>query len=73
LTRDDFASSITTLAAAVQAKLMTREEARVYLGWSPEPTIGKFEEPAPTPVMEPGAQPLQLVPGGAADGEDQTA
>jgi phage portal protein BeeE len=67
LTRDDFASSITTLAAAVAAKLMTRQEARVYLGWSPEPTIGEFDEtPAAAPAVGTG---LQLVPGGA-DNDD---
>jgi len=44
LTRDDFASSITTLATAVEKQLMTREEARIYLGWSPEPSAGSFDE-----------------------------
>jgi phage portal protein BeeE len=72
LTRDDFASSITTLSAAVAAKLMTRQEARVYLGWSPEPTIGEFDEPA---VPEPAAPSLTVLPGGNEDDnqEGQTA
>jgi hypothetical protein len=39
LTRDDFASTITTLTAATQGErpLMTVDEARGYLGWGPMP------------------------------------
>lgn len=73
LTRDDFASSITTLIAAVAAKLMTKEEARVYLGWSPTPVIGEYEE-TPAPVEKPAGPTLSVVPGGADDTEEgQTA
>ena len=70
LTRDDFASSVVTLIAAVTAKLMTREEARVYLGWSPEPTIGEFEE---TPALPASGGALQLLPGGKAQDDEQEA
>jgi hypothetical protein len=73
LTRDDFASSIVTLALAVEKRLMTREEARVYLGWSPEPRVGSFDKPAAAAAAPVGPPPLELVAGSNDDGEDQTA
>lgn len=74
LTRDDFGTTITTLLAAVSGGLMSIEEARVYLGWTPEPLIGTLKDttPEPAPALEAGPQPLQLVPGDQTE-EDQTA
>jgi hypothetical protein len=43
LTRDDFASSLETLGKAVKDQLMTREEARLYMGWSATPLVGNFD------------------------------
>ena len=74
LTRDDFGTSVNTLLAAVAGKLMTVEEARMYLGWTPKPLIGTLETAPPEPAeLEPGAQPLQLVPGDRDDDEQDTA
>lgn len=68
LTRDDFGTSVTTLVAAVKGGLMSKEEARIYLGWSPEPLIGELQEPAPE---EPAQAPkLSVVPD---DTEEETA
>ncbi|HEY9416119.1 MAG TPA: phage portal protein [Pseudonocardia sp.] len=49
LTRDDFSTEVTTGAAAVAARLMTREEWRVRWGMPLEPQFGTLEEPAPAP------------------------
>lgn len=69
LTRDDFASSITTVLAAMAGKLMTREEGRVYLGWSPEPLIGEFETVEPAEEATPPS--LSVIPGGATDEDEE--
>lgn len=68
LTRDDFGTTIQTLTMATSGPkpLMTREEARVYIGWSPEPLIGEF---APTPAPAPAAPKLSVVPD---DGDTET-
>lgn len=76
MTRDDFATTVTTLTAATGGKaIMTREEARVYVGWSPEPVLGEF--PAAPEIPVPGATDpaddsgpgLSVVPGNG-DNED---
>lgn len=69
LTRDDFASSVTTLLAAVKGGLMSNEEARLYLGWAPEPLVGELVV-APEPVPA-GPPELSVVPDPSE--EDQTA
>lgn len=69
LTRDDFATSVTTLLAAVKGGLMSNEEARLYLGWAPEPLIGELVS-APEPVPA-GPPSLSVVPD--PNVEDQTA
>jgi HK97 family phage portal protein len=63
LTRDDLQTTITTLRAAVEAGLMTVEEARVYLGWSPVPTLGTLREPKPAAAALPPAEDDQDQPG----------
>lgn len=54
LTRDDLASTITTLVAATGAQppLMTVGEARVYLGLPVEPTVFAPADTAPAPAQE---------------------
>lgn len=69
LTRDDFQTSIATLKVAVEAGLMTPEEARQYMGWPIVPRIGKLREPKPAaaaaPAVDDNQDPaLQLLPGG---------
>ena len=50
LTRDDFSTEVTTGAAAVGARLMTREEWRIRWGMPIEPQFGSLEPPpAPAP------------------------
>ncbi|HEY9416203.1 MAG TPA: phage portal protein [Pseudonocardia sp.] len=66
LTRDDFASSLATLGKAVKDGLMTKEEARLYMGWPAEPTIGELES-APTqaePNTDNQDPRLTVLPGG---------
>lgn len=73
LTRDDFASMITTLVAAVKGGLMSPEEARIYLGWSPTPAVGELL--SPSMAAEPpqtGDTGLTLLPGGAEDPKEGT-
>lgn len=62
LTRDDFASSLATVGKAVKDKLMTREEARLYMGWSAKPAIGEYEQDSAP--AEPDAPELEVIPGG---------
>lgn len=69
LTRDDFASSVTTVLAAMAGKLLTREEGRVYLGLSPTPLIGEFEA-TPEPAAETPPN-LSVLPGGATDEDEE--
>lgn len=67
LTRDDFQTTITTLKMAVEAGLMTVEEARLYLGWTAVPRIGELREPKPAAPELPGGDQnpqLELLPGG---------
>lgn len=70
LTRDDFASSLATLGKAVKDGLMTREEARLYMGWSAEPAIGELLDPSAssepeTPAADDNEDPgLKALPGG---------
>jgi phage portal protein BeeE len=69
LTRDDFAASLATLGKAVKERLMTRQEARLYMGWSAEPLIGEFEPVTPdAPTVEDKEDDqdpeLKLLPGG---------
>ncbi|HEY9416826.1 MAG TPA: phage portal protein [Pseudonocardia sp.] len=56
LTRDDFSTEVTTGAAAVSARLMTREEWRIRWGMPIEPEFGSFEAP-PTPPPPPAPDP----------------
>lgn len=68
LTRDDFASSVTTVLAATAGGLISNEEGRIYLGFAPEPTIGELKTaPAPAPAV--GPPDLKVVPAE----EDKTA
>lgn len=62
LTRDDFASSLATVGKAVKDKLMTREEARLYMGWNATPLIGEYEQDSAP--AEPDAPELEVIPGG---------
>lgn len=68
LTRDDFASMVTTLAAATGGKpLLTQEEARVYANLPEVPELGEFPEPPPQLEPAPAADAteppkLQAVP-----------
>lgn len=75
LTRDDFATTINTLTTATGGKaVMTREEARTYVGWSPEPTLGEFPEAPEIPVpgaTDPEKPDLKVVPGNDTDDEDE--
>lgn len=68
LTRDDFETSIRTLKMAVDAGLMTPEEARLYLGWTAAPRIGELREPKPAaaaPASQDNQDPaLTVLPGG---------
>lgn len=58
LTRDDFSTEVTTGAAAVGARLMTREEWRVRWGMPIEPQFGTLDpEPAPEPPARPAPAP----------------
>lgn len=67
LTRDDFQTSILTLKAAVEAGLMTDQEARVYMGWSAVPTLGELRAPKPAAAAAPAVPELTVLPGGAED------
>ena len=51
--QDDLATDVNTLAKAISSKIMTVPEARVYLGFTPEPAPG-MEGPTPEPVPIPG-------------------
>lgn len=67
LTRDDFQTSLQTLGKAVADGLMSVEEARLYMGWPAEPTIGELREPKATPEPAPvdNQDPqLSVLPGG---------
>lgn len=68
LTRDDFETSIRTLKMAVEAGLMTPEEARLYMGWTAVPRIGELREPKPAALPAPqddNQDPaLTVLPGG---------
>ena len=69
LTRDDFQTSLQTLGKAVADGLMTVEEARLYMGWSAEPTIGELRGPSATPEPAPATEDdqdpqLTVLPGG---------
>jgi HK97 family phage portal protein len=50
LTRDDFASTITTLKEATEAGLISREEARTYIGLSPTEVPAAPAVTIPSPV-----------------------
>jgi hypothetical protein len=64
LTRDDFQTSLQTLGQAVTDKLMTREEARLYMGWPAKPVVGEFDDGPSRDLTEaPAAPALSLVPG----------
>lgn len=63
LTRDDFSTEVTTGAAAVGARLMTREEWRVRWGMPLEPEFGSFDPvPAPPVAPPPGGQQTDVPP-----------
>ena len=69
LTRDDFQTSLTTLGKAVADGLMSVEEARLYMGWTAQPTIGELREPKATPDPAPATDDdqdprLTVLPGG---------
>jgi hypothetical protein len=72
LTRDDFQTSLTTVGKAVDDGLMTREEARLYMGWAATPAIGTLREPKA--VRDPAAAgdnqnpELTVLPGGQEAG-----
>lgn len=53
LLRDDMQTMVATAAAATAARLWTVEEARVYTGLAPVPTLGTLSEPAPAPAPAP--------------------
>jgi HK97 family phage portal protein len=72
LTRDDFATEVTTGVAAVEAGLITAEEWRVRQGLPVEPEHGELREPKPDPAAEPGAPKLELVPGDDDEDEEGT-
>jgi hypothetical protein len=69
LTRDDFATSLATLGKAVADRLMSVEEARLYMGWTEEPLVGELL-PAPSPALQLPAGDdtqdprLKVLPGG---------
>ena len=80
LTRDDFASLVTTLNTATGGKpLMTQEEGRVYAGLPEEPELGEFPDPppqlAPADTADDEATPPQLeaVPDPTDDDEEDEA
>lgn len=77
LTRDDFATMVTTLLAAMGGKpLLTQEEGRVYAGLSPEPELGEFPEPPPAlapPAAGDDAPKLAAVPDPEDESEDESA
>jgi hypothetical protein len=71
LTRDDFASSVTTLLAATKGGLLSTPEARLYLGLNPVPLIGELVT-APEPAVPAGPPELTVVPDDTTE-EDKTA
>lgn len=69
LTRDDFATEVTTGMAAVAGGLITVEEWRIRQGLPLRPEYGELKESAPT-----RAEPtLQVLPGGGEGGEEASA
>lgn len=70
LTRDDFATSLETLGKAVQAGLMSVEEARLYMGWTEEPLVGELITAKAPAAITTGPQDdnqdprLKVLPGG---------
>jgi hypothetical protein len=69
LTRDDFGTSVLTIKAAVEARLMTEMEGRVYLGLPPEPALGELREiPTAAPAQAGGKPTLQIVPDDPEEG-----
>lgn len=69
LTRDDFATSLATLGKAVKDRLLTKEEARLYMGWTAVPLIGELEPATPdapaVPAEDDNQDPrLTVLPGG---------
>ena len=71
LTRDDFSTEVTTGAAAVGARLMTREEWRIRWGLPVEPEFGSLEPPA-TPPPTPEQQPPDPADNPTTDPTDDT-
>ncbi len=70
LTRDDFATEVTTGVAAVQAGLMTAEEWRIRQGLPVAPEFGELRDAEP--AVPDGPPKLQVLPGGG-DGAEESA
>lgn len=70
LTRDDFATEVTTGIQAVNGGLMTREEWRVRQGMPIEPEYGELKKTDPAPPADPAAPPAPVAPPAGGE-EDQ--
>jgi phage portal protein BeeE len=66
LTRDDFLTSLAGLGKAVKDGLMSREEARLYMGWPAAPAIGELMDPGASADAPAGNEDprLTVLPGG---------